>query len=278
MELSVVIPTYHRNDLLRECLRALSPEIQSVKRDTYEVIVTDDGKENNAKDMIAEEFPWCSWVQGPQRGPASNRNFGASQTNGKWIVFIDDDCIPDNNILLAYKNKIHQRPQIKVFEGCIKADRDKQRFNEESPINLSGGFMWSCNIAVTRDVFEQLKGFDENFPSAAMEDVDFRERLLENAYEIVFVKDAFVVHPWRISKGITFLKKHHKSFLYFSNKNEKFRSQQNMLKFIKIYIKSWIYLFKNAFKYEFKGMLDFIVRINYDFYLKLKYILIKRKL
>ena len=43
-----------------------------------------------------------------------------------------------------------------VPEGSIEADRDKQRYDEESPINIIGGQLWSCNFAISRLAFDHL--------------------------------------------------------------------------------------------------------------------------
>ena len=68
---------------------------------------------------------------------------------------------------------------------------------ESSPINESGGYLWSCNFAIQRELFAALGGFDERFPYACMEDVDFRERLVARVGKFAFWKDAAVCHPWR---------------------------------------------------------------------------------
>lgn len=276
MLLSVVIPTYHRNDLLKLCLQSLSPINQTLDIKYYEVIVTDDGKESTAKKIIADEFPWCRWVQGPQRGPASNRNFGASQVKSNWVVFIDDDCLPDENLLLTYKNAIEENPDIKVFEGCIKADREQKRFDEESPVNLTGGYMWSCNFMVFKKVFNQVGGFDENFPSPAMEDVDLTNTILKNDIEILFLKKAFVIHPWRKLRDISFVKKHHKSFIYYSLKNKEFSKSHSVGMFLKNYLRDCLFIFKNAISFKFRGIFKIILSINYDLILKINYVLLKK--
>src|SRR5665213_3286620 len=104
MKFSVIIPTCNRNDLLRKCLDLLAPSNQTI--DNYEIIVTDDSKDGIAKDLIKQDYPWVCWVEGPKRGPAANRNNGAKTANGDWLVFIDDDCLPDKNVLNCYKNGI----------------------------------------------------------------------------------------------------------------------------------------------------------------------------
>src|SRR5260221_10177556 len=107
MLISVIIPTCNRNDLLGKCLEKLQYGIQNLSMDEYEVIVSDDGIGNAAKEFIATSFPWAKWVEGPKRGPAANRNNGAKHAEGEWLVFVDDDVIPDNLLLQNYLKSIN---------------------------------------------------------------------------------------------------------------------------------------------------------------------------
>ena len=125
MKLSVIIPTYYRNDLLAKCLGELAPVVQVLSIEQYEVIVSDDGMKHTAERMVKEKYTWAKWVAGPGRGPASNRNNGAKHAKGEWLVFLDDDCVPDRNILSAYLAAINSYPLANVFEGRISADRPK---------------------------------------------------------------------------------------------------------------------------------------------------------
>ena len=232
---SVIIPTCHRNDELAQCLERLGPnsqeggevdlervqsrdavtsrnfgehkdvaadraDIRGCETFQYEVIVTDDGRNTTAEAMIAERFPWVRWVTGPQRGPAANRNNGARHARGKWLVFLDDDCIPDQKLLAAYARASREHPDVSVLEGRIYSDRPRKRMDEEAPINETGGYLWSCNFAIKRALFVRINGFDEQFPIAAMEDVDLRERIKSLGISFPFVSDAGVAHAWRKMK------------------------------------------------------------------------------
>ena len=66
MKLSVIIPTCDRPERLKECLERVLKQSGS-----YEVILTDDGRTRGT---------WpegVRYIEGPQRGPAANRNCGA---------------------------------------------------------------------------------------------------------------------------------------------------------------------------------------------------------
>lgn len=262
--LSIIIPTYNRNALLKQCLDLLNPKNQSISSDQYEVIVTDDSKQHQAKKLIAESYNWVKWIAGPQIGPAANRNYGAKNANGDWLVFIDDDCLPNKDLVKNYQKAITKHESVLVFEGCIKADRKQQDLAEESPINETGGYLWSCNFMISKSLFlNDLNGFDENFPYAAMEDVDLDYRINQINIKKTFVKEAFVIHPWRQQKNMRDITlKRFKSTLYFLKKHPERKKDINCKYYLVAFYNSF---FKNtlinAAKYKFKG---FFRKIIYD--------------
>jgi len=82
----------------------------------YEVIVTDDGRDFNVEAFCKVNFPWVKYIQGPQKGPADNRNNGSKAAKHHWLVFLDDDCIPDKSLLHEYYLSISQNARsIKSF-------------------------------------------------------------------------------------------------------------------------------------------------------------------
>ena len=198
MLFSVVIPTCHRNDHLAECLNRLDSGQQTLGRDDYSVIVTDDGSTSTAEAMIAGKFSWARWLQGPRRGPAANRNCGAAEATAPWIVFCDDDCLPTPGFLEAYARAVREHPETRVFEGRTSADRPRRHPLEVAPINAQGGHLWSCNFCISRDLFRKLGGFNEQFPYAAMEDMDFYKRVKQVEGPALFVPEAEIIHPWRM--------------------------------------------------------------------------------
>jgi GT2 family glycosyltransferase len=212
---SVIIPTYHRNDLLAKCLDCLAPNVQTLPVEQYEVIISDDGSQTTAQEMICDRYPWAKWVAGSRQGPAANRNNGARYAKGEWLVFTDDDCLPDPQWLEAYAKAVVTEPSCLVFEGRTYVDRPRRTLAEISPANESGGYLWSCNFAIQRQLFESISGFDERFPYAAMEDVDLRRRLTKAGYKFSFIKTASVCHPWRYKGGWKKLKQHQESTLIY---------------------------------------------------------------
>jgi glycosyltransferase involved in cell wall biosynthesis len=197
MLLSVIIPTYKRHETLSLCLQRLTPEKQSMSSDQFEVIVSDDGFSEESQALLKRDFPWAIYKCGPQKGPAANRNNGAKAASGEWLIFLDDDCLPEPTFLSAYAEGIKKHPEYLVFEGRTLPDRPRWTLAEESPVNADGGFLWSCNFMISQKLFFEVGAFCELFPYACMEDVDFRDQLTKRGIKFVFVPEALVIHPWR---------------------------------------------------------------------------------
>jgi GT2 family glycosyltransferase len=193
--ISVVIPTYHRNVTLANCLDCLAPGKQSLDMTNYEVIVTDDGTQSTSQQMLREKYPWARWKEGPKRGPAANRNSGVQSAWGEFIAFTDDDCLPQYNWLEILRDAIV--PETDIYEGKTLCKEGVSSPLWHAPVNEDGGWLWSCNLMIKRSCFNALNGFDENYPHAHMEDVDLRERIKQKKLSPLFVDNAIVNHPPR---------------------------------------------------------------------------------
>jgi len=208
VKFSIIIPTCNRPEELRRCLETL--------KGADEIIISDDGDATSTREALRNAFPSVTVVQGPRRGPAANRNCGASVATGDWLVFVDDDCIPEQNLIFAYRLFT---TRASVLEGRISPLGLRSRLDMECPANETGGCLWSCNMAIRSDLFGELGGFDESFRGPAMEDVDMRERLRKREIESIFVPDARVWHPWRPRRGKLFSNQKAVSTAYFINKH-----------------------------------------------------------
>jgi GT2 family glycosyltransferase len=196
---SVVIPTCNRLPFLFSLLDSLASQRDSPLYE-MQVIVSDDGIRDDTS-QIPQRYPWVRYVRGPRRGPASNRNNGAKYATGDLLIFLDDDCVASETLVSSYVNKMNDSPGISVFEGRISAIGYRKSYAEQCPVNEAGGYLWSCNFAIPRSIFVELRGFDERFQFAVMEDVDLRERLLAQNTSIIFVPDAQVFHAWETRTG-----------------------------------------------------------------------------
>jgi GT2 family glycosyltransferase len=184
--ISVVIPTCERPELVARCLAKITG--------ADEVIVTDDSNSDRTRQLVRDRFPGVKWVQGPRRGPAANRNFGAGQATFDWIAFIDDDCIPEDRWVENLRSVL---VNANLAEGKTICPDKTNHPLEEIVENLCGGLLWSCNFGIRRDLFSRLGGFDEDFLEAGGEDLEFVWRLRRNGVSARFAPEAVVYHPAR---------------------------------------------------------------------------------
>jgi len=163
---------------------------------------------------MAEDMGIVNVIQGPQHGPSANRNCGAAHSKGELIVFIDDDCIPDTNLIAAYQDASQRNLDVGVFEGRISAHGELSSFADIAPVNETGGNLWSCNFAIRRNLFLKIDGFDERYPFAAMEDIDLHRRVKKYS-QVLFVPEARVWHSFEQRIGWTVVKHHALSLLLY---------------------------------------------------------------
>ena len=183
---TVIVPTFRRPATLARCLAAL--------RDAPDIVVTDDAADPATRDLLERDFPKVRWTVAPGHGPAANRNHGAKAARGEWLAFVDDDCEPQSGWLEALARAAGEAD---VVEGRTVAPGAHDSPFEELVENENGGVLWSCNLAVRREVFERLGGFDEDFREAGGEDMEFAWRVTRAGWRVRFAPDALVHHPPR---------------------------------------------------------------------------------
>lgn len=215
---SVVIPTHQRPDALRQCLERLAPGAQTLAFEDYEVIVVDGAADGSDTETIVKtNFKWATWEPGPGGGAAANRNQGARIAHGRWLVFTDDDCLPTEKWLAGFR-RASKGNDSEILEGMTVPDREWPGPGWVAPINRTGGRLWTCNLAVEKNFYWKMGGFDE-LCRYDLEDVDFRIRARKRVDSIPFVQEAIVVHPWRQRKSPVSQFKALRSWWYMCHKH-----------------------------------------------------------
>lgn len=225
-EFSIIIPTCGRNSLIK-CLDKVQLAINEIEPVKCQIIVSDDNASEKTKIKVKNLNSDIEYIVGPKKGPAANRNRGAMFAKGNWLIFTDDDCLPDVNWLSEILRVIeHYGENTIAFEGTILPIGDIECDMSDCPVNNNGGCFWSANIAVSRKIFEEVEGFDENFSIAAFEDTDLYLRLQQRG-KIEFIYKAKVFHPVRVERLFTYLKKVPKrmnSWVYLRSKHEAYNN------------------------------------------------------
>lgn len=264
-KISIVIPTCNRPQLLSRCLDSLDPKIQCICNHEYEIIVSDDSNNNKTQDLINKSYKNILCIKGPQKGPAANRNNGAKYARGEWLIFLDDDCIADKNLLKVYINSIKIEKCL-VFEGAIHPLDEINSDLSECPINIDGGNFWSANIMISRGLFFKINGFDENFKFAAFEDMDLKLRIEEDN-KIIFLPESIVYHPVRILSFYSKIKKELniiEAWIYYVRKHIDKLNYENKFIYLKTQYKIHLKNFcLNFFNFRFKNTIYYFLVLIY---------------
>jgi glycosyltransferase involved in cell wall biosynthesis len=211
IEISVVIPTYNRKNILIKCLSALFN--QNYPKERYEVIVVDDGSTDGTEELIRKMgiISPCSlrFFKQKKKGPAAARNLGIKNAQGRLILFTDDDCIADKNLIREHVG-LHEiyyneniailgyttwHPELRVTPFMYWLEHGGPQF---AYYRLKHGeeanYFYACNISLKRSFMLENGLFDENFPYAAHEDTEIGYRLKKKGLKIIFNKNAVTYH------------------------------------------------------------------------------------
>lgn len=191
----IVIPSAGRPDLLLVLLDSLARHPPPPGM-LVNILVSDDRYCADTGRRVLAAHPFVRYVAGPACGPAANRNHGATKGRAPWLLFLDDDCHLGSDLLARYAEHMRADPGAQVLEGAILAQGERPSALHHAPINTDGGWLWSCNFMIERQLFNSLGGFDPGFPYA-LEDCDFMQRLRDRGVRVPFVPAAVVRHPWR---------------------------------------------------------------------------------
>lgn len=212
IELSVVIPTYNKPEILKMALAAL--EKQTFPKSQFEVIVIDDGSFHSAQKKIKSFLPnlgfKTSFIIQKHKGPAAARNRGIKKARGKIVLIINDDTVATPDLLKRHY-KFHQKHPLENFGllGLVTWHQDLEithfmywlehggpYFSFWSIKGKEAGWQrfWTCNISLKRSFLLKNGFFDEEFPFAAWEDVELGYRLGKAGLRLFYGKKALGYH------------------------------------------------------------------------------------
>jgi glycosyltransferase involved in cell wall biosynthesis len=214
IRISVVIPTYNRPALLRNCLIALTN--QSIEKSVYEVLVVSDGYDTateEAVNTLAKQFPFIQYLHLPQKkGPAAARNWGWKEAQAPLVAFTDDDTLPDVHWLSAYC-EAYRNETFMALTGPVKVPISSLPTDyEKNTAGLETAEFVTANCCCTKAALEAVRGFDERFSMAWREDSDLHFKLMMHQIPIKKVSQALVVHPVRQAPWGVSIKEQKKGF------------------------------------------------------------------
>jgi len=113
MKVSVVIPTYNRQDLVLQAVQSACAQTARA----HEIIVVVDGSTDGTADALRRHYPEVIVYEQPNRGLAIARNAGLSLATGDWVCFLDDDDLWHPRKLAFAKQYAEEYPDCDAMIG-----------------------------------------------------------------------------------------------------------------------------------------------------------------
>ncbi|RFU39353.1 glycosyltransferase, partial [Actinomadura logoneensis] len=134
------------------------------------------------------------------RGPAAARNTGWRAASSEWIVFLDDDVVPDPDWARRLHDDLAGLPgAVAGSQGRVTvplpADRRPTDW-ERNTAGLETAAWITADMAYRRPVLMLVGGFDERFRRAFREDADLALRVTGAGHGLVR-GERHVTHPAR---------------------------------------------------------------------------------
>lgn len=206
LKASVVLATYNRIGSLLTLL--LDLEHQSISKDSYEVIVVDDGSKTPIGNYLRHiNFSYSiQWFERENAGCAKARDYGIKTSKNEVIIVTDDDMRfpPDfiekhlekhkegATVVLGHIKWPDHLAKMPIFEKFHSKNlqRDYQGF-VDGTIKPEGFRFCTGNVSFRKTEYNQVGGFDSKFTN---EDRELGISLEKNGAKIVFGEKAISYH------------------------------------------------------------------------------------
>ena len=209
---SIVIPVFNQFAHTLHCLLALAEHPPAA---ACEIIVVDDG----STDATGELLPQVAGLRYHRR--AANGGFiaacndGAALARGDVVVFLNNDTVPQPGWLDALLRTFDEHPRtglagaqllypdgrLQEAGGVVFADGSAWNFGKfgsrEDPRYAyvrDADYCSGAAIAIPKELFDALGGFDARYAPAYYEDTDLAFAVRAAGYRVLYQPDARVVH------------------------------------------------------------------------------------
>jgi GT2 family glycosyltransferase len=229
---SVVIPVHNRAALTSQCLDALlaaSPESAEL-----EIVVVDDASSDATAQVLAARAGRVRAVRHDRNvGFAAACNDGAAAASGEWLVFLNNDTLPQAGWLdallryassgeriglvgakLLFPNETVQHAGV-VFARDLSPHHIYTGFRADHPaVNESREFqaVTGACAAIRRALYDELGGFDGAFVNG-YEDLDLCFRLRRLGHEVHYCHESVLYHFESATRDYAANERNHALFL-----------------------------------------------------------------
>lgn len=218
-DISIVIPVFNKWKYTYNCIESLKENIKNI---SFEVIVVDDGSNDETKLMI-NNIKNIIYVKNEKNlGFVGSCNAGAKKAKGQYVVFLNNDTYIKKNWLNALWNTFQNNKNIglvgskliypdgKLQEAGGIVWKNKNAWNYgrmQNPNSFEFNYLKDvdycsgASIMIPKDIFEKLDGFDTIFSPGFFEDTDIAFRVRQLGLRTVYQPKSELFHFEGVSAG-----------------------------------------------------------------------------
>ena len=228
-ELSIVIVSYNRSSVLLDTINYLI-KLRGYSASTNEIVIVDQtinhtsAAEKTLRDWSENKV--IQWVRLDKPHLTGAMNRGLLEARSDLVLFLDDDIIPDHELLVAHIDAHARNPTVAAVIGQILQPREVaiqvnyiarkrglKAFMDFPFYSTEGCLIENAmagNMSLKREIALRNRGFDEQFipPVAARFETEFAKRLIKAGEQIWFEPSASIQHL-AVSSGGTRAKGSH---------------------------------------------------------------------
>lgn len=258
-KVSVVIPTYNRKEFLEDA-------VESVKKQTYdniEVIIVDGGSEDGTKEFLEsiQDKETKVFIRKRPKGQANARNKGIEESDGEYILFLDDD----DTLKPETVEKMVRTVQ-GLDQRCVGIYTGEEQFGQITKIkSINSGrcdkvtelsFGTSCTLFKSK-LFNEIEGFKEDLK--ASEDLEFIIRVFSKGYCLYGIDEPLYrrrIHEGQLTKDYMDVIEANYRILGLHEKNLSFEAVlERYEKISRLYLKLGM---EEEFSKSLKNYIDFL--------------------
>jgi glycosyltransferase involved in cell wall biosynthesis len=206
---SVIIPTFNRWPLVGAAIKSVLAQSYG----DFELIVVDDGSTDDTAEQLAQWGSRLLILKQPNRGVSAARNLAVRHARGRYLAFLDSDDLWLPNKLAIQVAFMEQHPSAQICQTEETWIRNAVKVNPKAKHRKPSGDIFIASLELclvspsaamlTRELFEQVGGFDESLP--VCEDYDLWLRIALD-HSVALIDDALVIkrggHADQLSRSL----------------------------------------------------------------------------
>lgn len=219
MNISIIIPNYNGEKILKKNLPKVLESVQDYKDGKVEIIIPDDPSPDKSAEVI-EKFissikekhivgKTCSNKDKNESGFSKNVNRGVALATGDILILLNSDVTPHKDFL---KPLLRHFEDPKVFGvGCMDESVEEGKIvlrgrgvaswkrgflmHTAGKLDKTNTFWVSCGSgAFRKSIWDKIEGLNELYNPFYWEDVDLSYKAVKSGYTVLFEAKSKVIH------------------------------------------------------------------------------------